>query len=178
MFNLHNLSDFVQQPGNQQTLAFLAAGGAVAVSLITGIIGPMVALCVARRQIRATVALSNRQKRIDSLQDTIAELMAIDFVVEETGVLSNAEISTKVYNLRNKILLLTNPTESDHVELNRLIHELVVQPHVLRQDETNPNAHKLVPPRTLKNIHDLQDEIVAVARRVLKSEWKRVRKGN
>lgn len=82
---LNDLRNFVQQPGNQQALAFLVAGGAVAVSLITAIIGPMVALYVMRRQIRATVVSTNRQKWIDSLRDTIAELMAIIYAAEHAG---------------------------------------------------------------------------------------------
>ena len=70
-------------------------------------------------------------------------------------------------------MLLTNPTESDHVELNRLVEELVAE-----TGEWPAHVRMVVDARTVKNIEVLQQEIVAVSRRVLKSEWNRVRKGN
>jgi mannose/fructose/N-acetylgalactosamine-specific phosphotransferase system component IIB len=172
---LNGLWNFVQQPGNQQTLLLLVAGGAVAVSLIAAIISPIVALSVAGRQIRATVVSANRQRWIDGLRDTIAELMAINCFADADVP---PEMRTKVYNLQNKILLLTNATDADHVELNRLIKELVAAPIVFRQGQTNTNVQVATGARTVKNINDLQQEIIEVSRRVLKSEWNRVRKGN
>ena len=84
---LNDRRNFVQQPGNQQALAFLAAGGAVAVSPITAIIGPMVALYVMGRQIRATVVSTNRQKWINSLRDTIENSwLSLSTVTESGGI--------------------------------------------------------------------------------------------
>src|SRR5262249_28131551 len=46
-------------------------------ALVASIIGPIVTLTVARRQYNATVVSSSRQKWIETLRDTLAELIAL-----------------------------------------------------------------------------------------------------
>jgi glycerol-3-phosphate dehydrogenase len=45
--------------------------------LVAAIAGPIITLTVARRQFSATVISANRQKRIETLRDTLAELIAL-----------------------------------------------------------------------------------------------------
>jgi hypothetical protein len=155
------LTKFVQATGAQQTLAFLTAAGAVMVSLLTAIVAPMVAVYVARRQIRATVISANRQKWIDNLRDALAEFISVYLVAFHTRKQEDSDISTKIYNLQNKILLLTNPNETDHVKLYQIIQTMV---------NSSPNDPKV-------DTWQLQSELVDVARRVLKTEWIRVKGG-
>jgi hypothetical protein len=156
------LTNFVQQSGTVQALAFLTAAGAVLVSLLTAIIAPAVAVYVARRQIRATVVSASRQKWIDSLRDALAEMMAIHMVAYHSKTLSDPDTSRKVFNIQNKILLLTNPAESNHVELNQIIQKMI---------DTGPNTKNA-------NVWEIQREMIDVSRRILKTEWGRVRRGD
>ena len=55
----NELRNLAQLPGGQEALTSLTAAGAVLVSLITAVIAPIVAIFVARRQIRATVVSAN-----------------------------------------------------------------------------------------------------------------------
>jgi hypothetical protein len=116
------LRKLTQLEGGGQALTSLTAAGAVLVSLITAIFAPIVAIYVARRQIRASVASANRQKWIDSLRDSVAEFASTNYVLmharEKHG---DPDISIKVYQLQNKILLLTNPRINDHVIINNIV---------------------------------------------------------
>jgi hypothetical protein len=156
------LNNFVQQSGAVQALAFLTAAGAVLVSLLTAIVAPAVAIYVARRQIRATVVSTNRQKWIDNLRDALAELIAVHLVAFSTKKLSDPEISTKVFHLQNKILLLTNPAESDHVKLTDIIEKII------NSSPNDPNV----------DVWELQRQMIEISRRILKTEWVRVRRGD
>jgi hypothetical protein len=156
------LTKFVQVAGAQQALAFLTAAGAVLVSLLTAIVAPMVSLYVVRRQIRATVVSANRQKWIDNLRDALAEFLGIHLVAFHTRTLGDSDISTKIFNLQNKILLLTNPNEADHAKLNEILRKMI---------DSSPNDARV-------DVWKLQEELVAVARRILKAEWIRARRGD
>ena len=58
-----------------QLTASEAQGLIVATTALTAsVLGPFVTLTVARRQFRATVVSSNRQKWIDTFRDRLAEL--------------------------------------------------------------------------------------------------------
>src|SRR5258705_4373335 len=46
-------------------------------ALVASIIGPIVTLTVARRQYNATVVSASRQRWIETLRDTLAELIAL-----------------------------------------------------------------------------------------------------
>ncbi len=155
------LRQLVEVPGAKEALAFATAAGAVLVSLFTALVAPFIAVYVARRQIQASVVSANRQKWIDTLRDALAELVSIHLVAFSTRRLSDPDISTKVFNLQNKILLLTNPLEADHGELNRIIARMI---------DSSPNDPNV-------DVWKMQRDLVEVSRRILKTEWKRVRRG-
>jgi hypothetical protein len=46
-------------------------------ALVASIVGPMVTLSVAKRQINASVLSANRQRWIESLRDLVAELISL-----------------------------------------------------------------------------------------------------
>jgi hypothetical protein len=154
------LRDLAQQPGGQQALTSLTAAGAVLVSLITAVLAPIVAIFVARRQIRATVVSVNRQKWIESLRDALAELIAVNFVVAHSVEKQrDADISIQVFQLQNKILLLTDPEDENHVRINAAIQEIIDLP-AGRYDDA------------------LEKRLVAAAHSAVKAEWERVRRGD
>jgi hypothetical protein len=99
-------------------------------ALVASIIGPIVTLTVARRQYNATVISASRQKWIETLRDTLAELIALirgALVVKSKwkdkwdrgrGPLdSDPAMLEKFEHIvlsQSKIDLLINPTDADH----------------------------------------------------------------
>jgi hypothetical protein len=154
----NELTKFVQAPGTPQALAFLTAAGAVLASLI---VAPFVSVYVARRQVRANVVSANRQKWIDTLRDALSEFSGIHLVAFNTRNLQDTDISTKIFSLQSKILLLTNSNEADHIQLNEIIRKMV---------NSSPNDPEV-------DVWKLHEEMISVAQRILKTEWIRVRSG-
>jgi hypothetical protein len=157
-----NLIRLIQEAGTQQALAFLTAAGAVLVSLLTAIVAPAVAIYVARRQIRATVVSANRQKWIEQLRDVLSEFLAVHIVAFHTKKLSDPEISTKVFHLQNKIVLMTDPSDDRHLELNRIVEEIV---------SSGPNDPGI-------DVWELKQRLVDVARQIFKAEFGRAKRGD
>src|SRR5882672_5624585 len=106
-------------------------------ALVASIVGPIVTLTVARRQYNATVISASRQKWIETLRDTLAELIALlsgALVVKskwkdkwdrgrgpldvEPAMLEKFE---HIVLSQSKIHLLLNPTDADH----QLLHETI-----------------------------------------------------
>ena len=98
-------------------------------ALIATIVGPLVALTVARRQFIATAISGNRNKWIENLRDELAELislLAAALVVKSKwkdrwesgrGPLSDPVLLEKYEHIvlaQAKIQLLINPGDSDH----------------------------------------------------------------
>ena len=99
-------------------------------ALVASIIGPIVTLTVARRQYNATVISASRQKWIETLRDTLAELIALlrgasvvkskwkDKWDRGRGPLDADPAMLKKFEhivlLQSKIDLLINPTDADH----------------------------------------------------------------
>jgi hypothetical protein len=99
-------------------------------ALVASIIGPIVTLTVARRQYNATVISTSRQKWIETLRDTLAELIALirgALVVKSKwkdkwdrgrGPLDADPVMLEKFEhivlSQSKIDLLINPTDADH----------------------------------------------------------------
>jgi hypothetical protein len=148
-------------------------------ALVASILGPIVTLSVARRQFNANVLSANRQKWIESLRDTLAELIAlvaIASVLKATwrdkwdkgmGPLgSNTELLQKLERLvlvQAKIRLLLNPLETDHQELYRAIDTALqrFKSEALHEAETDADV----------------ETITHLAQAILKREWQRVKLG-
>lgn len=149
-------------------------------ALAASIVGPFVTLKVARRQFNATVLSGNRQKWIEALRDTLAELislLATALVIKSKwkdkwehgrGPL-NAEPTLldkfeRIVLTQAKIQLLINPVDPDHQQLDRAVDDAArrLQSEDASDSETDEDI------RT----------IVALGQAILKSEWQRVKKGN
>src|SRR6185436_12533842 len=106
-------------------------------ALVASVIGPFVTLTVARRQYNATVVSTSRQKWIETLRDTLAELVALirgALIVKskwkdkwdrgrgpldaEPAILEKFE---HIVLSQSKIHLLLDPTDADH----QLLYETI-----------------------------------------------------
>jgi hypothetical protein len=110
-------------------------------ALVASIVGPVVTLAVARRQINANVLSANRQKWIEALRETMAEmisLMVAVIVVRQnwngewrSGRGAIAADPTLLDKLERMILvnwksrLLVSPSEADHLALLQRLDQVL-----------------------------------------------------
>jgi len=147
-------------------------------ALIATIVGPLVALSVARRQFIATAVSGNRHKWIESLRDRLAELislLAMALVVKSKwkdrwesgrGPLSDPALLDKYEHIvlaQSQIQLLINPGDADHRQLAEAIDAATQR---LRSEDA-PDAE----------IEGDIQVIVKLGQAILKREWQRVKTG-
>jgi hypothetical protein len=148
-------------------------------ALVASIAGPCVTLAVAKRNFNATVLSANRQKWIESLRDTLAELVSLlvsALVLKakwKTGwnrgqgpVHSDPHMLDKLERIvgaHSRVRLLLNPTESDH---QRLCECIEVAFKRLRSEQSFDSESEA----------DIES-ITRLAQSILKREWQRVKQG-
>ena len=148
-------------------------------ALMASVVGPLVALAVAKRQFNATVLSANRQKWIETLRDLLAELISVlvaVFVVKsgwkgkwDKGLGAIARDPALLPKLERmvlvqwKIRLLLNPTEADHQELSRTIDTALQR---LQSEESHESETRA----------DVEN-VTRLGRAILKREWERVKQG-
>lgn len=141
-------------------------------ALVAVAVSPIVSIYIARRQIRASVVSTNRQKWIDQLRDQLAELVtSIKFLNLQRSLhhLSEAEWVERfqrTHFLENKISLLLNPKEPDHVALSKTIRQAV---EAMVEKEGSRDSLRVL---------DHTDSVVQQAQAILKREWERVKSGD
>jgi hypothetical protein len=156
-------------------ISLISAGTA----LVASVVGPVITLTVARRQFNATVISSNRQKWIETLRDTLAELIALiraALVVKANwkdkwdhgrGPLNADPVMLEKFErivlAQAKIELLINPNDADHHRLHDSIETAILR---LR-------AEKSLEGETENDIRSIAD----VGQAILKREWQRVKTG-
>ena len=156
------------------TIAFVTA----CTALISAVVGPAVSYVVARRQIRASVISTNRERWTEALRDSVAEYVAllisasmVKLTIAQDPLKALGEDHTllqvfeRTVLVKNKILLMTNPNESRYMELCNVV-EATYQS--LISDD----------PQDLPKIHSASEAITRAAREVLKAEWIRVKRGD
>lgn len=148
-------------------------------ALIASIVGPIVTLSVARRQFNANVLSANRHKWIETLRDTIAELISLLVTAlvirskwkskwdEFRGALNeDAALLEKLERMvlaQFKIRLLLNPVDAHHQELHHAIDTALKR---LQSEDSNDSDTEA----------DIE-KITALAQTILKREWQRVKLG-
>jgi hypothetical protein len=149
-------------------------------ALVASIVGPFITLTVARRQFNATVISASRQKWIETLRETLAELVALisaALIVKskwkdkwdrgrgplnaDSAMLERFE---HIVLSQSKIQLLINPTDADHQHLCEAIETAISR---LRAEES----------LELETQGDIL-EITRLAQAILRREWQRVKDGN
>ena len=147
-------------------------------ALVSAVVGPLVSYIVARRQIRASVISTNRERWTEALRDSVAEYVALlisaSTVKQTIGrdtlkALSADHALLQIYErtvlVKNKIMLMTNPNESRYMELCKLV-EATYQ--TLISDD----------PQVLAKMHSGSEAITRAGREVLRAEWIRVKRGD
>jgi hypothetical protein len=159
---------------DQLTITFLTATSA----LVSGVVGPIVSISVARRQIKATVISNNRERWIEALRDAIAEYIALVASVAliehctsgDMGEMVRADeesrrTAERMMLAKSRILLMTDPNHGCHGELCRNIEKVHV---ALLSNE----------PLTVEDWRSQLETITSAGRAVLKAEWARVKRGD
>jgi hypothetical protein len=148
-------------------------------ALVASIVGPIVALNVAKRQFSATAISTSRNKRIDTLRDELAELislLAAALVVKskwkgrweqgrgpinsEPALLEKFE---RIVLAQSKVQLLINPDDENHERLAETIDVAIRR--IQSEDALDADTQSDI--RT----------IVGLAQAIMKSEWHRVKLG-
>ncbi len=140
-------------------------------ALAAVIIGPIVSVRLARRQIHASVVSASRQTWINNLRDAIADYLAKQQMVRNLNVHGYADESSlprieETVRLTNRIELLINPKEQDHVELIALICRMTNTMN--QQHEKNKDF----------DVDGHRKRIVELSQAILKREWERVKNGD
>jgi len=151
-------------------------------ALVAVIVGPLVSLHIAKRQVlvsldiakrqfNASVLSVNRQEWINTLRDEIADQLAdIARFPHEKSLLKQtpAEFYERVHKMSRcttKIQLLLNPGEEDHRQLVGLFKKTILL--MVKSPEKVTGSQ----------LTDLQTEIVSKSQEILKREWERVKEG-
>jgi hypothetical protein len=148
-------------------------------ALVASVVGPIVALSVARRQFNASVLSANREKWIEALRDTLAKLISLmagavvvkarwrDKCDKGRGAL-NAEPALlekfeRIVLAQSKIRLLTDPSKADDQRLYQAIEAAVrrLQSEAALDAETEADI----------------ETIAGFAQAILQREWQRVKRG-
>ena len=137
------------------------------------VVGPLVSLYVARRQIRASVVSNSRQQWINNLRDSLSEFLAKQMMARGLTAKDNADDSPlprlerieEVTRLAFKIQLLLSQGEKDQDELEDLVFAMLNTLNQQKDENRKFDAQACM------------DRINLVARSVIKAEWKRVASG-
>jgi hypothetical protein len=147
-------------------------------ALVASIMGPLVTLVVARRQFRANVIATNRQKWIDEFRDRVSELLSLMNAAQlikrhsadawRGGVGHAASLGVtdkfeKAFMALSEIRLLTNASDPEHQHLNEALATALVhvQHDELREEELEASI----------------EDIIALGRTIIRQEWGRVKRG-
>jgi hypothetical protein len=140
-----------------------------AISAISGMfIGALFSYLTMRIQLRRTIVSTSRQAWINTLRDAIAELQTKSMIIfEEYRSADHKDMidaGRGIYLFINKIQLLLNPTEKDHVELIALLKLLYHA--TLYENIANDKEYDAI-----------QSNITEKSQAILKREWIRVKNG-
>lgn len=146
-----------------EIISFLA----LIVSLVAVIVGPLITLKVAKRQVISPI----RQKWIDELRELISEYLSECekiLVLGNDGILNNEEMDEKIYArllyLGKKLELMLNPNEKKHIELLAIINNIT--------DEIYHGVRNII------SFGGYLKEATDISQKILKEEWVRVKSGD
>lgn len=148
-------------------------------ALVASIMSPFVTLSVARRQFRANVISTNRQKWIETFRDRVSELLSLMNAAQLIKrhsieswrgglgpVQANLDLTEKferAYLALAEIRLLTSASDSEHQQLNDALAAALIhlQHDELRDDELAASI----------------EEVIALGRTIIRHESGRVKRG-
>ena len=145
------------------------------IALAAVIIGPFVSFQIAKRTIktqlliaeqnvRASVLSRNRQEWINLLRNTIAEYLAVVYMLGDPN-LSNEKaqhLLERLYTAKFRVSLLINPNEPDHRKLDDLLFDFIEK--IAAANKPDEEA-----------VLEVRQTLVELSQKILKEEWKRVK---
>lgn len=147
-------------------------------ALVASVMGPLVTLTVARRQFRANVIATNRQKWIDTFRDRVSELLSLMNAAQlikrhsadawRGGVGPAASLGVtdkfeKAFMALSEVRLLTNDSDPEHQRLNDALAAALAH---LQHDELRE-----------AELETCVTEVIALGRTIIRHEWGRVKRG-
>ena len=128
-------------------------------------VGPFISLYVAKRQVRSSLEVANRQITspmrqvwINALRDLLSELCSSVHHYFVAGYEDRADSEyQRLTHLESKIQLMLKAKEDDHIQLEKLIREMVSSLERGKQADA-----------TFVEVHQ---KIITLSRQVLKREW-------
>jgi hypothetical protein len=128
-------------------------------------VGPFISLHVAKRQVRSSLEVANRQITgpmrqawINALRDLLSELCSSAHHYFVAGFENRKDDEyQRLTHLETKIQLMLNAKEEDHIQLEELIREMISS---LERGKEGDAAFIEIHPK-----------VVALSRQVLKREW-------
>lgn len=135
------------------------------VAALAVFVGPFISLHVAKRQVRSSLEVANRQITgpmrqawINALRDLLSELCSSAHHYFVTGFEDRKDDEyQRLTHLETKIQLMLNAKEDDHIQLEKLIREMVSS---LERGKDGDAVFVAVHPK-----------VIALSRQVLKREW-------
>lgn len=137
--------------------------------LIGALVGAGASIAVSRRQFRADVLSRNRQEWINTLRDTVAEMLSL-----MSGIQADARHASwdrlesrreRINFLVWKLTLLVNPKEEDHDALLLDVTAAARAVDAVRHQGSTPS------------LQPFQSTIATTTQQILKREWERVKRG-
>ncbi|HEY5627672.1 MAG TPA: hypothetical protein VIR79_06980 [Nitrospira sp.] len=127
--------------------------------------GPFISLKIAKRQVRSSLEVANRQITgpmrqawINSLRDLLSELCSSAHHYFVAGFEDRKDDEyQRLGHLETKIQLMLNAKEDDHIQLERLIREMVSSLEKGKDGDAEFTA--------------VHRKVIALSRQVLKREW-------
>ena len=147
-------------------------------ALVASIMGPFVTLMVARRQFRANVISTNRQKWIDTFRDRVSALLSMMNAAQlvkrhsaeawrgglgPASSLNVADKFEKAFMALSEIRLLTNASDPEHQRLNDALAAALA--HLQHDDPREDELATSI------------EEVIALGRTIIRLEWGRVKRG-
>jgi hypothetical protein len=147
-------------------------------ALVASVMGPLVTLSVARRQFRANVISTNRQKWIETFRDRVSELLSLMNAAQlikrhsneswrgGMGAAANMGVADKfekAFMALSEIRLLTNASDPEHQLLNDALAAALAH---LQHDELRD-----------QELDACVEEITSIGRTIIRQEWARVKRG-
>lgn len=145
---------------------------AACTALVAVIVGPIVSFRIAKRQISASTVTISRQRWINDLRDAIANFNAKASMIYGLAKNNYANKDSiprieELVQLNYKIELLINPSEEDHAKIVKIVNHITASLS-LAKVRANEIGNEL---------DGNKEELISLAQKVLKREWKRVKKG-
>ena len=154
---------------------------ALVIALAAVVVGPVIQLQIAKRQIRAQLVSANRQKWIEDLRTRIADFLSASSrsarAMADVDVPNVADEVLSMERIIQTVTLSMNPEEPAHRSLLAALGDLFVN---ITEDLQSSLGQTDISDHLKTRGPIVGDKVAAIqqaTRDVIKSEWERVKRG-